>query len=127
MTPQQGTFRVSTDFEIPVLDMSSRWQWFKLTGQESGTQFRWVCGLAQLADTLTKYNDRKPLLQFLSQRQFWKLVRDETFTAGRKMQKKTLERKLREDQEYFVAAVKDMADKSGWPWIEDDGQYHPFT
>ena len=64
MTPQQGTFRVSTDFEIPVLDMSSRWQWFKLTGQESGTQFRRVCGLAQLADTLTKYNDRKALLQF---------------------------------------------------------------
>lgn len=118
MTPQQGTFRVFMDFETPVLDMSSRWQWFKLTGQE------W---LAQLADTLTKYNDRKALLQFLSQRQFWKLVRDETFTAGRKMHKKALERKLREDQEYLVAAVKDMADKSGWPWIEDDVQYHPFT
>ena len=79
-----------------------------IQAQKAGPLFRWVCGLAQLADTLTKYND-------------------ETFTAGRKVHKKALERKLREDQDFFVAAVKEMAEKSGWPWIEEDVQYHPFT
>ena len=98
-----------------------------IQAQKAGTLFRWVCGLAQLADTLTKYNDRKALLQFFAQKQFWKLVHDETFTAGRKVHKKALERKLREDQDFFVAAVKEMAEKSGWPWIEEDVQYHPFT
>ena len=78
-----------------------------IQAQKAGTLFRWVCGLAQLADTLTKYNDRKALLQFFAQKQFWKLVHDETFTAGRKVHKKALERKLREDQDFFVAAVKE--------------------
>ena len=91
------------------------------------TAFRWVCGLAQLADSLTKYGDRKAILQFLAQRQFWKLVHDETFTAGRKVHKRLLEQRLREDQEHFVAAVRDMAEKCGYPWIDEDLRYDPYT
>eukprot|EP00435_Cladocopium_sp_Y103_P048004 s1476_g14.t1 len=33
--------------------------------QKAKSQFRWECGLAQLADSLTKCNGRKAILQFL--------------------------------------------------------------
>ena len=61
-----------------------------------------------MADSLTKYNDRKAILQFLSQRQHWKLVHDESFTAGRKLGKRAMEKKLREDHDFFVEAVRTM-------------------
>ena len=38
---------------------------------KAATELRWVNGLAQLGDSLTKYGARKTLLQFFSQKQHW--------------------------------------------------------
>ena len=51
------------------------------------TQFRWVNAMAQLADALTKIR-AKVLLQWYSQRQFWRLIHDEKFVSGRKISTK---------------------------------------
>ena len=90
------------------------------------TSLRWVCGLAQLADSLTKANDRKTFLQFLAQKQYWRLVDDETFTAGRKVNKRRLEQKAAEKEELFISWVQTQAAKHGWPWLDEPVQYHPF-
>ena len=92
------------------------------------TKFRWVNGLAQLADSLTKSESRKVLLQFFGQKQFWRLVHDEKFVAGRKLRKRELEKQLDQEEIRFVQWVKDQAAKHHWPW--DDGpmiRYHPFS
>eukprot|EP00434_Breviolum_minutum_P042849 symbB.v1.2.038157.t2/scaffold5850.1/size23116/1 len=60
------------------------------------TKFRWVHGGAQLGDGLTKWSSRKVLLQFLVANQWWRLVHDPKFEAGRKVKKKELERQMRE-------------------------------
>ena len=91
------------------------------------TVFRWVCGLAQLADSLTKFADRKNFLQFLAQRQYWRLVDDQTFTAGRKLTKRALEQKLKEEESYFVDAVRELAERNNWPWIEAEIRYDALT
>ena len=83
-----------------------------------GTKLRWVNGMAQLADALTKADNRKGFLQFLSQRQFWRLVHDEKFVAGRKLHKRDLEKRLNEYEACFVAALRDLAEKYKWPWCE---------
>ena len=88
---------------------------------------RWVNGGAQLADSLTKI-DRKIILQFMAQRQFWRLVHDEKFTSGRKLQKRALEKKMLEDEKKFVSWVKHLAEKNCWPWDEGpEERYSPFT
>ena len=84
------------------------------------TAFRWVNGLAQLADCLTKSNERKMFLQFLVQGQTWRLVHDDTFTAGKKLRKQELERSLQKREEWFIGEVRKLAKANKWPWIELD-------
>eukprot|EP00438_Fugacium_kawagutii_P004153 Skav203992 [mRNA] locus=scaffold3297:153239:156406:+ [translate_table: standard] len=83
-----------------------------------GTQMRWVNGNAQIADTLTKFNSRKALLQLLANGQRWKLIHDENFVSGRKLKKAELLKKLNEQQAFFVEEVRKMAMKQRWPWLE---------
>eukprot|EP00438_Fugacium_kawagutii_P009905 Skav216398 [mRNA] locus=scaffold457:290346:293534:+ [translate_table: standard] len=83
-----------------------------------GTKIRWVCGLAQLADCLTKFAERKGILQFMSQRQSWRIVDDPSFTAGRKLHKRHLERQLQEAETIFLNGVAELARRNGWPWLE---------
>ena len=77
---------------------------------------RWVNGLAQLGDSLTKFGARKTILQFFSQKQFWRLVHDDKFEAGRKVHKRALEKKWREMQANFVDTLRGLAAKHNWPW-----------
>eukprot|EP00435_Cladocopium_sp_Y103_P023442 s1426_g5.t1 len=73
------------------------------------TKLRWVNGLAQLGDCLTKANERKVFLKFLANGQKWRLVHDEQFIAGRKVRKRELEQATRDMQQGFVMAIKEMA------------------
>ena len=82
------------------------------------TRFRWVHGGAQLGDGLTKWSSRKVLLQFLVANQWWRLVHDPKFEAGRKVKKKELERQMREREVSFIKTVEEMAHRNRWPWIE---------
>eukprot|EP00439_Symbiodinium_sp_Y106_P026151 s3347_g3.t1 len=59
-----------------------------------GTQLRWVNGLAMLADGLTKAGAKKDLLNFFVNRQRWSIVHDESFTAGKRLHKVALQKKL---------------------------------
>ena len=86
----------------------------------AGTELRWVNGLAQLGDSLTKFGARKTILQFFSQKQFWRLVHDDKFEAGRKIHKRALEKKWREMQANFVDTLRGLAAKHNWPWDLDD-------
>ena len=71
-------------------------------------------GLAQLADGLTKAENRKTFLSFFTKNQYWRLIHDESFTAGRKLHKK----ELKAQQESFVTWVKSQAEAFHWPWDE---------
>ena len=51
--------------------------------------------------------------------QRWRLVHDPKFEAGRKVQKKELERMMQEHHSNFIGVIRDMAIKNRWPWIED--------
>ena len=92
------------------------------------TMLRWVNGMSQLGDGLTKNNARKMLLQFFSQKQYWRLVDDPKFEAGRKVHKRELEKKINEMQALVVQKVKELAAKENLPW--DEGPvvtYHHLT
>ena len=91
-----------------------------------GTCLRWVSGLAQLADALTKADNRKGFLQFLSQRQYWRLVHDDKFVAGRKVHKRDLEKQFREYEQLYVDKLRDLAKKYNWPWTEPDAPTEPL-
>ena len=97
----------------------------------ASTQLRWVNGLAQLADALTKNGAIKVLLQFYQQNQYWRLVHDEKFTAGRKIHKREMEKALREKEKQFVQYCKAMAEKFNYPWDdgtpEDNDLLNPMT
>ena len=80
------------------------------------TQFRWVHGGVQLGDSLTKWAKRHVLLQFFANGQRWKIVHDPKFEAGRKVKKKELERKIREQEEAFIMAIRQMAAECRWPF-----------
>ena len=67
-------------------------------------------GLAQLADSLTKRNDQKVILQLLSSGQRWRLIHDPKFVSGRRMKKQETLRKIREQEVMFVDAVAKMAE-----------------
>ena len=90
------------------------------------TELRWVNGLAQLGDSLTKSGARKTILQFLSQRQHWRLTHDDKFEAGRKVHKKIMEQRLREAQNLFV---EKLTERFNWPRDADEPapQYPPFS
>ena len=79
------------------------------------TALRWVNGLAQLADCLTKANERKVFLRFLAQGQLWRLVHDEKFEAGKKMRKRELEASMK-CQEFFLGVLESWAKSNRWPW-----------
>ena len=83
------------------------------------TSFRWVNGLAQLADSLTKANNRKVLLNMLSQNQKWRLVFDPKFVAGKKKKKELLE-EIRKQQEGFINCIKRLAESNRWPWEDPE-------
>eukprot|EP00438_Fugacium_kawagutii_P033053 Skav206312 [mRNA] locus=scaffold3460:26186:29314:+ [translate_table: standard] len=85
-----------------------------------GTAMRWVNGLAQLGDSLTKRNDRRVILQLLSDGQRWRLIHDERFTSGRKMKKQEMLKLIREQQQMFVASVAQMAQQCRWPWTDHE-------
>ena len=86
---------------------------------QAKTVLRWVCGIAQLADSLTKFFDRKCILQFLAAKQVWRLTDDPSFTAGRKVNKRAMEKKLQETQDYFINSIRILAEKNNWPWQDD--------
>ena len=83
------------------------------------TVLRWVCGIAQLADSLTKFADRKCILQFMAAKQVWRLTDDPSFTAGRKVNKKAMEKMLQDQQDAFINSIRILAEKNYWPWIDD--------
>ena len=85
-----------------------------------GTSMRWVNGLAQLGDSLTKKNDRRAILQLLSDGQRWRLVHDEKFISGRKLKKQEMLKLMREQQTLFVASVAKMAQQCRWPWTDHE-------
>ena len=80
-----------------------------------GTMMRWVNGTEQLADSLTKASSRRVMHQFLAGSQYWKLVFDEKFTAGRKIKKRDLLEKLRSAEVNFVSLVRKLAVENRWP------------
>ena len=86
-------------------------------------------GLAQLGDSLTKSGARKTILQFLSQRQRWRLTHDDKFAAGRKVRKKIMEQRVREAQNLFAEKLRGLAEKFNWPWDADQPvpAYPPLT
>ena len=59
------------------------------------THLRWVNGLATLADGLTEAGNKKDLLNFFVNRQRWRKVHDESFTAGKKLHQAALQRSSR--------------------------------
>ena len=97
-------------------------------GIQSGVQFRWVNGLAQLADAMTKTSNCKILLHLFGQKQNWRLVHDAKFESGRRVHKKELEKRLREMQNNFVAFVKNLAETKNFPWTESSPpRYNPLS
>ena len=87
--------------------------------RQINTIFRWVNGLAQLADSLTKANDRKVLLQMLSNQQKWRIVFDPKFVAGKKKKKELLE-ELRKQHDGFINCMRRLAESNRWPWDDSE-------
>ena len=86
------------------------------------TKLRWVNGLAQLADCLTKFNQKKLFLQFLAGGQKWKLVFDKKFVAGKKLRKRQLEEATRSMETFFISRVREFALANRFPWTDDDSR-----
>ena len=84
-----------------------------------GTQLRWVNGLSQLADGLTKASPaaKKGLLEFYARGQKWSVVHDPKFVAGRR--KTQLLKEIRERQEVFVQALEKFTREGKLPWFQD--------
>ena len=72
------------------------------------TNFRWVNGLSQLADPLTKSNSRKVLLHMMSMGQRWRLVHDEKFTAGKKIRKQEMLKRIRDMEDQFFQGTRSL-------------------
>ena len=86
------------------------------------THLRWVNGLAMLADGLTKAGNKKDLLNFFVNRQRWSIVHDESFTAGKKLHKVSLQKKLSENVECFLTALSAFAKQSDLPQLFDEAE-----
>ena len=84
------------------------------------THFRWVNGLSQLADPLTKANSRKVLLHMMSMGQRWRLVHDEKFTAGKKIRKQEMLKRIRDMENQFIQAIDNLARINRWPQYDED-------
>ena len=89
------------------------------------TALRWVNGLDQLGDALTKSNSRKVMLRFFSENQWWRLIYDEQFTAGRKLKKRDMEKQMKEAEMTFVSKIAEMARKNRWPWDDVSEPLNP--
>ena len=129
----RGIFDAMTKNMSPLHGLRESRAGYELTmavnlGLLAGTRFRWVNGTSQLGDSLTKADARKVILQFLSQRQYWRLVHDEKFESGRKVHKKEMEKKLREMEQFFIGEVKKAAERNNWPWTEEGPlRYDPLS
>ena len=64
--------------------------------QKPGTCFRWVNGLSQLADGMTKAGAKKGFLHFFLNEQRWSIVYDATFAPGRKIHQAQFKKQLAE-------------------------------
>ena len=110
MTWPQGTSPHCTAFAAAELDMLTLVVSHAL---KINTIMRWVSGIAQLADCLTKGGAAKnATLDFMPGGQKWSLVDDTKFTAGRKAE---LMKKLQEQNTYFVKAIQRLAEQNRWP------------
>lgn len=67
------------------------------------TRMRWVNGLAMLADCLTKAKT-------------WRLIHDESFTAGKKLKKRELIQATKDQEAQFIEEVEKIAKSNCWPW-----------
>eukprot|EP00435_Cladocopium_sp_Y103_P022896 s1673_g5.t1 len=84
---------------------------------EVNTQLRWVCGISQLADVLTKGGAARTMfMRFLAEGQRWQLVHDPEFVAGKKVKKRALEERLRSMEQNFIAALERAAQMYRWPF-----------
>ena len=94
-----------------------------------GTKLRWVNGVAQLADGLTKSNPsaRKGLLEFLTKGQRWSIVYDPFFTAGKKLSKAKLQQMLKSQEEAFIIRLKAFTHEAHYPWYEEVELPEPYT
>ena len=84
------------------------------------TKFRWVNGMVQLADALTKSNSRKVLLHMMSLGQTWSVIYDEKFTAGKKIRKQEMLQKMRQMEIEFFSAIDQLAKEQRWPRLDED-------
>lgn len=83
------------------------------------TMLRWVNGMSQLGDGLTKNNARKMLLQFFSQKQYWRLVDDPKFEAGRKKSTSaSWRRRSKRCKRCLYRRSRKLAVKENLPWDE---------
>ena len=89
------------------------------------TALGWVNGLDQLGDALTKSNSRKVMLRFFAENQWWRLIYDEQFTAGRKLKKRDMEKQMKEAEMTFVSKIAEMARKNRWPWDDVSEPLNP--
>ena len=81
------------------------------------TKMRWVNGLAMLvADCLRKTSERKIFLQFLARGQAWRLIHDESFTAGKKLRKREVIQAMKDKEAHFIAEAEKIAKFNCWPW-----------
>ena len=83
------------------------------------TRLRWVNGLAMLADAMTKAGAKKSFMHFLINGQKWSIVHDESFTAGKKIHKATLRKKLTAQQKFFVECLRKFSLENQLPWFEE--------
>ena len=121
----RGVYDAATRSMSPLHGLRSTRAGYELTlsvcqALQIGTLLRWVNGLAQIGDSLTKRGDRKVILQLLSSGQRWRLIHDEKFTSGRKMKKAEMLRKIREQEALFVDAIGRMAESCRWPWVSQE-------
>ena len=89
------------------------------------TKLRWVNGVAQLADGLTKSNfsAKKGLLEFLLS---WSIVYDPSFTAGKKLGKVKLLKQLEAQQQAFVVSLQQFTLEGTFPWYLDVEEPEPY-
>ena len=120
----QGVFDAATRNTSALHGLRSSRAGYELTlsvnqARSINTRFRWVNGLAQLADSLTKTNSRKVMLQLMCTGQRWRLIDDPMFTAGKKLRKKELLDQIKEQEARFIAVIAEWAATQRWPWDND--------
>ena len=59
-------------------------------------------------------------LQFMADGQFWRLTHDPSFTAGKKLRKRDLEKVNAEMEQFFHSKLRTLAKACRRPWIDGD-------